>query len=247
MPLSTINGHVFFFVHVPKCGGSSVEAFLARHGRLSLVGSDWRMGRCSPQHMHRRIYDKVVPPEGYDHGFVIFRDPLERMKSEFRMKAREPRPSRNPFNLLMRLRARFTGQRLYEFTLRGVRLHLDFALWSRIVLFAARRNPFVSDNHFRPQSEFWKPEHEVFFLEDGMEPVFRWIAKTAGLRIRPAAIRENRGADVEIVCPPETERRIRAFYAADYALFERLRAARAGERGDARERSRERAVDLLAG
>lgn len=36
MPLAKINGQVFFFVHVPKCGGTSVEALLARHGRLAL-------------------------------------------------------------------------------------------------------------------------------------------------------------------------------------------------------------------
>ncbi len=36
MPLATINGQVFFSVHVPKCGGTSVEELLTRHGRLAL-------------------------------------------------------------------------------------------------------------------------------------------------------------------------------------------------------------------
>ena len=42
MPLATINGQVFFFVHVPKCGGTSVEEFLARHGRRAVIGPQWR-------------------------------------------------------------------------------------------------------------------------------------------------------------------------------------------------------------
>lgn len=226
MPLATINGQVFFFVHVPKCGGTSVEEFLARHGRLALIGPKWRYEKCSVQHIHRRVYERIIPREGYDHGFVVFRDPLERMKSEFRMKAKEAGPSLNPFNILMRIRARLTGARLYEFRARGLRLQLDFALWSRITLFALRWDPFLSDNHFRPQSEFWREDHEVFFLEDGLEPVFRWIVEKAGIEAEEAPIRENRGRPAEIVCSPETERMIRDFYAADYALFERLRAAR---------------------
>ena len=37
MPLAVIGDKVLYFAHIPKCGGSSVEAYLRAKGRLFLV------------------------------------------------------------------------------------------------------------------------------------------------------------------------------------------------------------------
>lgn len=225
MPVALINGKILYFAHIPKCGGSSVEAYLARKGDVGLLGRVQRTGwaRCNPQHIHRVVADGILPEAWHENGFIVFRDPVNRMKSEFRMKARPLRWTVNPVNLLMKLRRMVTGAPLYELRFRGIPFHVDFDLFVRAALFVARRSPYLADNHFRPQSEFWREGYAPFFLEDGLRNVFDWIDQTTGTDPIEDEFHQKKGAPAETSCSPATERRIRDYYSADYALFERLR------------------------
>jgi hypothetical protein len=236
MPLARLNGTIFFFVHVPKCGGTSIKRFLEAHGSVALDGrggqDDW--SRCTVDHVHAEIYDRLVPAEFYDHGFIIFRDPVERLKSEFRMFARPAFRSWNPVNWVLAGFARLRGRPVYAYRFLYLRWLVDPDLWVRGALWISRLMPYRGNNHYRPQAAFWREGLTPFFLDEGLEKVTGWIAETAGLpeprdpppreapRLRQAATGPRIG---DVPFSPATEAFIRRFYAEDYALIGRLRAA----------------------
>ncbi|WP_339109626.1 sulfotransferase family 2 domain-containing protein [Thioclava sp. GXIMD4216] len=164
MPLLQTDSTSVFFAHVPKTGGTSVEDYLQQHyGPLSLYDPDW-LGRkaaglprkfpCSEQHLvwadARTLFDTKP-----DLVFGLVRDPLQRAISEYRFQARS-------FPHMQRL------------TQRG------FSVWLAVMEAAYRRDPYVMDNHLRPQSDFLPHEATVFRLEEGMEPVVDWLQTHLG-------------------------------------------------------------------
>ena len=192
MPLARFGDKVIFFVHIPKTGGASVDRYLSKHGRIAL----WTPGavawtHCSPQHMHRALYDQAIPPSFYDLGFAILRDPVARMISEYRYRAER----------------------------RG--LDLGFDAWVARILRRFEDNPYVLDNHIRPQAEFVREDLKLFRFEAGLGPVFDLIDQEAGLSPskRPWA---NRSKTAPVAPSSETQELIRAFYAEDYALLATL-------------------------
>lgn len=237
MPIARLNGTILFFVHVPKCGGTSVKRFLQTHGRLALDGRGGQDGwsRSTADHVHADIYDHLVPDDFYDHGFVIFRDPVDRLRSEFRMFARPAHRSWNPVNWFLAGLARHRGRPLYGYQFFHTTWLVDPDIWVRAALFVARYMPYRGNNHYRPQSEFWRDGLTPFFLEDGLDQVTDWIVARTGLdlaildadapreapRLR-AAQRQPRVTEVPF--SDATVAHIKRHYATDYALFERLRA-----------------------
>lgn len=222
MPLARIGGTILFFVHIPKTGGTSVEAYLRAKGALALHGTRADWSRCTPQHIHRELYAEMVPPEFYDHGFAILRDPMARLVSEFRMRAEPIRPKFRPLGALRLARNRAAGRPTYGVRV-GARVdYLDFDAWVPRIFAAQGRDPFVKDNHIRPQAEFVDPAHRLFRLEDGLDPVFRWIDAQTGTPPAPGAFHERRSAPLPVSCAPETAALVREFYAADYALIEEI-------------------------
>ncbi len=225
MPLARIGDRLIFFVHVPKTGGTSVEAYLRAKGGLALAGTrrhGW--SRTTPQHIHREIFAEMVPPGFYDHGFTILRDPKSRLVSEFCMRAEPLRLKLRPFGLARAAWKRMRGIRSYGVRI-GNRLEfLDFDGWVARSFAEFRKDPFYKDNHFRPQHEFVADGHRVFLFEDGLEPVFRWIDTVTGTRPVDGAFHERRSAPMAIDCSAATDTLIREFYREDYALISRLKA-----------------------
>ena len=170
MPSLQLSDRMLWFAHCPKAGGTSVEIFMQDHldGTLGHLhwGWDiwwkrggWRIAQppCSPQHLtwEDALAQLDSPP---DEVFAVVRDPFDRMLSEYRYQQTHRRGT-----VLGRLVAR-----------------LPFSIWLRVMVKVARKNPYAFDNHFRLQSEF-VPEHAKFFrLEDGLQPVFDWLASEAG-------------------------------------------------------------------
>lgn len=236
MPLARINGVIFFFVHVPKCGGTSIKRFLAEHGALALDGrggrDDW--SRCTADHVHADIHERLVPADFYDHGFIIFRDPVERLKSEFRMFARPPFRSLNPVNWALAAFARARGRPLYSYQFFYLRWLVDPDLWVRGALWVSQILPYRGNNHYRPQAAFWREGLTPFFLEEGLDRVADWISEKARLGTDADVPREEprlRAAKEqprieEVAFSASTEAFVRRFYAEDCALIERLRAER---------------------
>ena len=77
------------FVHCPKTGGSSIEAAAARSGWkefYSLRGINLikeQALRLSPQHMHAELLKYFFHLEGFSSIFMLVRNPLTRIKSEY--------------------------------------------------------------------------------------------------------------------------------------------------------------------
>jgi hypothetical protein len=220
MPLARIAGRVLFFVHIPKTGGTSVEAYLGAKGAVALAGHrrhGW--SRTTPQHIQREIYADCIPPAFYDHGFAILRDPMERLFSEFRMRAEPLRPKLRPIGLIRLAEYRRRGSRAF-----GVRIHhrieyLDFDDWVVRVFKEYRKDPYYKDNHLRPQSDFVDPGHRTFLFRKGLDPVFRWIDAVTGSKPVCGTFHERRSVPLEFGCRPRTEEMIRDFYRRDYALI----------------------------
>ena len=51
----------------------------------------------------------------------------------------------------------------------------DFDGWVGAILAACRANPYICDNHIRPQADFVVPGHRLFDFGAGLDPVVRWI------------------------------------------------------------------------
>lgn len=162
VPVASFKGRAIVYYHVPKTGGTSVEEYLARRfGPLGLLDREWvqRQRRCgrslglrvSPQHLTAEDLALVGPREPL-WRFVLVRDPMARMISEYRFQRK----------------------------LRGRIARLGFSRWLRVMLAARARDPTVYDNHFRLQVDFIAEGTEVFRLEDGLEPVARRLDAVTG-------------------------------------------------------------------
>ena len=85
MPLFTYNNQKVFFIHIPKCGGSSVEKSLeSATGDISLFTPDPGVLPCTPQHLDRKYLLSLFPPKYTSPVFfTIVRHPVLRLVSEF--------------------------------------------------------------------------------------------------------------------------------------------------------------------
>jgi hypothetical protein len=171
MPSLTLDEQLIYFAHCPKAGGTSVEQFMvARWGdRVGHLGWGWdrewsgrggeRAGGIpsSPQHYTWHDAARVLPRQP-DAVFAVVRDPVARMISEYRYQQTERRKGR------------------LAWPLQG----LGFSTWLHLMAEVHARNPYVFDNHFRPQGEFVPDGATVFRLEDGLGQVGTWLCAQAG-------------------------------------------------------------------
>jgi len=193
MPLARIADKLLFFAHIPKTGGSSVEAYLDAKGPVALRFRR-RLGwsETTAQHMDARVHTKLVPDGFFDESFAVLRDPVARMVSEYRYRL-----------------DRFDGQRSFE----------D---WVRAAFDAYRRDGHVYDNHIRPQAEFLRPGMVLFRLEMGLEPVFDWIDAITGTAPAPREIWEKRSVAAQVDVTDAIRDEINGFYAADFTVLDAM-------------------------
>ena len=205
MPIFTRDGRSVLFVHVPKTGGSSIERMLTRAG--------WQMGfratprtdpeqfryyRVSPQHYHAELLRQALRLGRFDATFLVVRDPIARFRSEYVMRNRKQDSA-------------------------GSAAHVE--AWAREVMGRARRNPYVLDNHLRPQHEFVLPQATVFRLEEGMDSIIErlnieWDLGLSG-EVAPRLVSGADGglASRDVRVNAAVERVVRDFYARDYEVF----------------------------
>jgi uncharacterized caspase-like protein len=145
--------------------------------------------------MHAAVYRPLIRAGFYDHGFAILRDPVARLVSEYRYRAGQVR--------------RRTDKAMPPF---GAWVGRSFRRYDR--------DPYVLDNHIRPQTEFVVPGLQLFAFEAGLDPVFDWIDRVTGdASAAPREWRLKSDAEEVVEVAPETRAAIREFYAADYALL----------------------------
>ncbi|MEM7269076.1 MAG: sulfotransferase family 2 domain-containing protein [Pseudomonadota bacterium] len=191
MPLVQTDTLTIFFAHIPKAGGTSVEAYLeARFGPLRMMDMRPRGHKSSvfttPTHLSAEDVAELLP-QRVDYSFAVVRDPLDRILSEYRYQKRMTRTSR-----------------------------LSFSTWLRLALKGAQIDPRVYDNHIRPQVDLIPEDAEVFRLEDGFDAL---IARLDEIEGKPSAAempRLNAREKQEIGINAEDAALIAKFYGQDY-------------------------------
>lgn len=164
MPFFEINKRKFFFAHVPKCGGTTVEKGLLEFGvdlhfydpKFLEVNKKW----WSPQHILNTDLQSLISINFFDFCFTIVRDPVCRFLSAFNHQ----RGANTLFG-----RTIPWHQSIEKFLTR---------LEKRSDYFGYR-----FDNHFCPADFLVPRECKVFYLEDGYAPLKKWICEKAKLPI----------------------------------------------------------------
>lgn len=206
MPVFRKNGKNILFIHVPKCGGSSIENAFLSSGYEALYlkrGGGRRSSNyvlwCSPQHMHAELFRPMFRMDRFDGVFMVVREPLARFRSEYVFRNRK---------------------------LETVSPKADaVTAWADKTFATYEKNAFVHDNHMRPQHEFWVPETVVYRLEDGLEAMFDDLNSRFDLDVQPEAERRLHSekevgfssSDVELT--DDLARRLVSFYREDFEKF----------------------------
>ncbi|WP_026377138.1 sulfotransferase family 2 domain-containing protein [Aestuariibacter salexigens] len=150
MPIIRYRNNIAYYAHVPKCGGSAIEAFLSEIDGLRLAFLDqkyviekrsfnWNL--TSPQHVDSESMRILFPEEFFDFQFVIVRNPLQKAISAFNWHKYIERN----INRLM---------------------PLDFFI-KNILPYYYKKKGWM-DNHFLPQKDFIlpNPHTKIFKLEN---------------------------------------------------------------------------------
>jgi hypothetical protein len=101
------------YIHVPKTAGSSILHLFADNGfevkffDLSNINTGFNSLRtCSPQHYHAELLQRTLRLERFTYIFITVRHPLDRLKSEFLWRVRDPR--HNPSDWVREILTRYT-------------------------------------------------------------------------------------------------------------------------------------------
>jgi len=206
MPIVRAGPHLFYFAHVPKCGGSAIEAYLAaRFGRIALLDTrhhartaDKRWSRTSPQHISLDVCERLFPEGFFDHSFAVVRHPVARLVSAY-----------------------YFQREIEQLPL----ARAGFSEWLETLPEMMENDPFVFDNHTRPMVDLVPAEAKVFYLEHGLDALVPWFDAITGRKDAPRALRpinerKSRKASGAKVVPSEHDLKlIEQLYAADFARF----------------------------
>jgi hypothetical protein len=194
MPLYRFDDQLVLFAHIPKTGGSSLDRALQDMGGLRAFfaerGSDY--ARCTPQHMHAELLEIFIPDAVVDLRFAVIRHPVIRLISEYKMR---------------RAATRERGEEIE-----------DFGPWVEHVFARYETDPYLHDNHIRPQAAFVTEGTELFRHEEGLVAPVDWLARQLG-RL-PVALGHMRRSEPDPIRPEKaTLDRIAAFYRDDFHRF----------------------------
>lgn len=171
MPIFKVNQKLVYFAHIPKCGGSALEAALrASDIEVSFLDSHfWERGEdrwlnSSPQHIPQSVRQVLFDDGLFDYEFAIVRDPVDRFLSAFNHN-----------------RKKIGGLVAFDSFLRRTEKRVS----SRDDYWGAR-----FDNHFLPSSRFVSGRTKIFFLSDGLDTALSVIGQELGVMLAQAK-REN--------------------------------------------------------
>lgn len=209
MPIVRAGPLLVYFAHVPKCGGTSVENYLAaRFGPVAMLDArhhfvepDRRWSRTSPQHLSLAVRDRLFPKGFFDHSFAVVRHPVARLISAYHFQ--------------LEIERKLSAQK-------------GFSAWLEVLPKMMEDDPFVFDNHTRRMVDLVPADAQVFYLEHGLDalvPWFDWLTSDrAGPRaVRPTNERKSRNGKTGKVTPSADDLSVIAeIYAADFARFQYL-------------------------
>jgi len=210
MPVFHKGDETVLFIHIPKTGGSSLErhldtlAWRETFSVRGLTAGQIRYAKASPQHFHADLLERVFDLSAFSKVVALVRDPFNRLKSEYYWQFRNTATPPQP------------------------------AVWIDDVFNQFQNNPFLFDNHIRPQATFFPKDLDVktFKLEDnGIGKALTYItgrdtipAQSFKERFKPLSRRKNYEKRSKYL--PEVEAafkehrtKIVDFYQNDYVKF----------------------------
>ena len=205
MPIVRINGQLHYFAHVPKCGGSAVEEYLAdRFGSLAFRGlneprlpggATWN--RTAAQHIPVVALNGLFPSDWFASGFAVVRHPLRRLYSAF-FYARDVQKS--------------------------LPLTTEFNAWFRDAATWAAQDAFRLGGHILPQHQLVPQDATVFRFEDGLDALIPHLDALAGncdgpRHIGSVNVGRWRGDEPAPLPTDETLALVARVYAGDFARF----------------------------
>ena len=160
MPIVRLGSKIAHYIHIPKCGGSSIEEYLSKIDGSKIAFLDkgfasverpW--SNSSPQHIDGSSCERLFPVDFFDSTFAVVRNPLDRFWSAFNHKR-------------LKTVDIDEGQCPDEF----VQNELQWRAFQRGWM----------DNHFLPQCQFIPHGiHFTYFkLENGLDRVKTFIDQT---------------------------------------------------------------------
>jgi hypothetical protein len=190
MPIYDVNGKKCLFIHIPKCGGSSIERWLEQFS----VSSFWSPEildsfPCTPQHFHSEILEHLFCADYFDYVFTVCRNPIDRLLSE------------------------------YKFRMGPRRQKIEFSNWLYSRIREYRENNFTSDNHLRPQYEFLAFASEVFHFEEGISNIVSTLSTKLGVPGCSEVYHEKRSIQFEVQIDQDLLEFIENHYKRDFETF----------------------------
>ncbi|WP_444958057.1 sulfotransferase family 2 domain-containing protein [Microbulbifer sp. ZKSA002] len=196
MPIYFKGDKELLFIHIPKCGGSTIEKHLlevASGGHLF----NPRKGDlpCCPQHFHAPLLRVSLKRPKNMTSFAVVRHPLMRAVSEYFWQNRK---------------CISEGKELPEPN-KAICGFFD----------KYKRNSYACDNHIRPQVEFLLEKTKVFYLEKGMSDVFKFAYKALNIYWDDSVGVEakNKSKLQQLTLTRETIELVQSFYQMDFEAF----------------------------
>ena len=210
MPIFRTNNKDILFIHIPKTGGTSVEKFFNANrfavlfyddagNKTQYLNSLNNLTKCSPQHMHGDLFKAYFDLSKFSSIFMMVRHPVERIVSEYNWRMRIAKIEKTK--------------------------NTEINTWINEALQAYSSNPYIYDNHLRPQWHFLLDNCKVFKLEDKMN--FEWVESIEKhcdikFQIREVRIFFSSGLptkDIGMKLSKETFDLICKFYEKDFEIF----------------------------
>ena len=141
------------FIHIPKCGGSSIVDTFKLNGYSSELEMRGKPPQsfyiASPQHQSIDALRNMINFDKITKIFAIVRNPYERIKSEYNWAFKDLPTNDRPL--------------ASEWIIKSLNM--------------AASDASYSDNHFRPMIEFLDNNREalIFKLEDGLDIVYEYF------------------------------------------------------------------------
>jgi hypothetical protein len=196
---------------VPKTGGSSILDFFRSKGFNIYFGEEnnkiaagrLNVLKCPTQHFCYKLLDSIFNIKNFDYSFCVVRHPIARLKSEYCWQFRNAPPDRKKMSFDDFVKGYFR----------------EYAL-----------NPYIHDNHVRPQHEFVGPDiTRIFKFEEGLDKIISEVFKDMKITSKsPISIKKLNASEDHlpdglnsstIEMTPETEALIRKFYEKDFEKF----------------------------
>jgi hypothetical protein len=204
MPFITLGGKNMLYMHVPKNGGTTVENWLASLGPLHF-SCNYNLGyshtfRSTPQHFTADDIQRLFANGFFSYSFLFTRNPYDRIESEYRYLHKIDHLKRSLKNL---------------FSIP------TFDEWIKESLQEIEVNPWIWDNHLRPQWEYIYPSIDVYKVEDGLLNGIKSVAFKMGVTPPTELPHLNHTRDINVATRWSDESRalVQKYYARDFKEF----------------------------